>query len=462
MDPISLVVFALAAGGAAAVAAAYLVKLASRRDPAIALEPNLKRVWLRAAKRLMLTSIETSGTAATPPWLTGRSGQLNIRVEEILMENEVGTRIEVRGLGHGPEGLKVDRQRLDTSTSEPVHMHEIEEQAPDFYREFQVEGRELLAAAVLDRETRWKLADLLRGFVYVEGQRPIEVSASLAADVLAVHVGGRFQAKEYEHFERILPVFQAVLQLAHRLTPPGDLAGRVAGNLREEPEAAARLRGLRLLSSSFPQYPATRNALLTAREDPSVEVRIEAGKALGDEGRDTLLALIADPATAEDFAVAALLELAEAVPFARAESAFRTALDGKRSELAEACREALGHHGKVEVEGLLVDALRHHETRVILAAIKALGRGGSVAAVPELLAAAARWPGRLPRAAHQAITEIHARLQGAEVGQLSLAGGESGALSLVEEKEPGRLSLAEEAGGDSEHVVAAGRLAERS
>jgi hypothetical protein len=49
----------------------------------------------------------------------------------------------------------------------------------------------------------------------------------------------------------------------------------------------------------------------------------------------------------------------------------------------------------------------------------------------------------LRAAARQAIAQIHARLAGAEQGQLSLADGEPGRLSLAD-GEAGRLSLSDE------------------
>ncbi len=69
-------------------------------------------------------------------------------------------------------------------------------------------------------------------------------------------------------------------------------------------------------------------------------------------------------------------------------------------------------------------------------------------AVPELRGAAERHArdGDLSRAVRQAVAEIQSRLAragGARPGQLSLAGGEAGQLSVVEEAVEGRLTLAE-------------------
>lgn len=79
-----------------------------------------------------------------------------------------------------------------------------------------------------------------------------------------------------------------------------------------------------------------------------------------------------------------------------------------------------------------------------VAAARALGAGLSLDEATRFLQQALfRDRGELAQAARQAIAEIQARLTSAERGQLSLAGGEAGALSLVTAAEPGRLSLTE-------------------
>jgi hypothetical protein len=54
----------------------------------------------------------------------------------------------------------------------------------------------------------------------------------------------------------------------------------------------------------------------------------------------------------------------------------------------------------------------------------------------------------LRRASRQAIAEIQSRLTGATPGQLALADGDAGQLSLAEESVQGRVSMADEAEGD--------------
>jgi hypothetical protein len=232
-----------------------------------------------------------------------------------------------------------------------------------------------------------------------------------------------------------------------RLVAPQDVAGRIAANVRREPEAGARLQGLLMLSREFPRHPATRETLVAAREDASEEVRLRAGMALGEEGHETLAGLVAGAGTGDSCAARAIEALGENLKADAAEAALRRALGGAGRPLtAQASLETLGRRGRVEAEGLMIEALRSRDPQVQAAAARALGRAGTVAAVAALHAAT-RPRGDLPHGVgRQAIAEIQARLAGAAPGQLSLAGGEAGALSLAD-GEPGRLTLADEVAG---------------
>jgi HEAT repeat protein len=77
---------------------------------------------------------------------------------------------------------------------------------------------------------------------------------------------------------------------------------------------------------------------------------------------------------------------------------------------------------------------------VRLAAAVALGQVGTAASVLPLKAAAER-EGGLRKAAREAVAQIQSRLGGASPGQLSLAGGDGGALSLAEEDPRGQVSV---------------------
>ena len=198
-----------------------------------------------------------------------------------------------------------------------------------------------------------------------------------------------------------------------------------------------------MLAREFPQHPATRATLLAARDDASEEVRLRAAMALGEEGRETLLDLVGRAGSDDACAARAVEALGEHLPAEAAEASLRRALGGAGRPLtAQACLLALGRRARPETEGLLLEALRREDPAVSVAAARALGQSGTVAAVVPLRQAAERG-GDLQRAARQAVAGIQARLAGAEPGQLSLAGGEAGALSLAD-GEPGRLSLADE------------------
>ena len=243
--------------------------------------------------------------------------------------------------------------------------------------------------------------------------------------------------------ERLPDVLAGVLDVARFLVAPPDLAARIARNIGRESEAGARLQGLLLLSREFPGHPATRERLLAAREDASEEVRLRAGIALREEGRETLVELVRRVGTSDACAARAASALGEHLPEELAVETLGRALGGAgRPETAQACLEALARLGRPEHEGLLLGALASDDPRVAVEAAEALGKAGTVAAVAPLREAAERG-GDLRRAARQAIAEIQSRLAGAAPGQLSLTTGEAGALSLAE-GEPGRLSLAEE------------------
>jgi hypothetical protein len=165
--------------------------------------------------------------------------------------------------------------------------------------------------------------------------------------------------------------------------------------------------------------------------------------ALGEEGRETLLALVTRTGTDDSCAARAISALGESLSEGLAQATLRRALGGAgRPQAAQACLGALGRLGRPEAEGLMVEALRSPDPQVQAAAARALGQAGTAAAVAALREAMAPRGDLVRSVGRQAIAEIQARLAGAEPGQLSLAGGEAGALSLAD-GEPGRLSLAD-------------------
>ena len=433
---------------AAAIAGsvAYLVRSERRRAQL--------RVWRAAVERVGLTGVEESeGGIFEGAFVRGSSGDLRVRLESYRKgKYEHGTKIVVTGLGHGAGGLSLRREGLGTAIEKRViGEREIEVGDPSFDAEYYVQGEAPLALAILDPETRRRLAGLLRGRVAVEGREPAEVDASLSDGVLEVRVKESGFSSNRERIPDILP---AVLDVARRLVAPKDVAERIAENVWREAEPGARLRAVLTLAREYFPHPVTRATLLEARDDASEEVRLRAAMALGEEGRETLVDLVERADTGDSSAARAIEALGERLSAEAAEAALRRALgEAGRPQTALACLEALGRMGRPEAEGLLLEALRSEAPSVQAAAARALGRVGTVAAVAALRQAMPPHGDLLPSVGRQAIAEIQARLAGAEPGQLSLAAGEAGALSLAD-GEAGTLSLADgEPGQDLEPVI---------
>ena len=277
------------------------------------------------------------------------------------------------------------------------------------------------------------------------------------------------------HLSRILPL---LFRIGEWFTRPVDVGQRLVQNATRDPEAGVRLKNLLLLAREQPGDPETRKVLQAACSDPSPEVRLRAGRALGVEGLPVLVKITED---LEDDAVSAeaVSMLDRELPSERIQDILRHALDSHCPQTALACMNVLGRHGDVsavgvlvkvmeneqeklavsaaqiletigspEAEGPLILALQRDQPALRVAAANALARAGSPAAVLPLKEAAERFSRDpdLGQAARQAIAEIQLRLPGATPGQLSLAGAEAGQFSLAQ-ADAGQLSLSTDSAG---------------
>lgn len=175
---------------------------------------------------------------------------------------------------------------------------------------------------------------------------------------------------------RLAESLRALATLGERLTPPALPEERLAGILAKEPFPVVRLRALQLLVADRPDHAATLGAVRAALADPDDRVRMTAALAAGEAGDAVLRAM----------------------------------------------------------EPSLLPALGHEDATVREAAARALGRVGSVAAVPALRAAEAVIGG----AAREAIASVQSRIIGADHGQLALAQA-AGEVSLADDAR-GRVS----------------------
>jgi hypothetical protein len=266
--------------------------------------------------------------------------------------------------------------------------------------------------------------------------------------------------------ERLPEVLPAVLALARRLQAPEDVPRRLADNLKTEPVAGVRLQVLVTLTREFPDHPATREALLAGREDPDADVRLQAGIALGPEGREVLLAIAGGEGALDETAARAVAG-SPGTSRRAAAALLHNALRTRRVGTARPAWRRWGHGGGRGGRRPREARRRDGRARVGGGASarddpRSFGRGALLRALfgrPRPAPRAAMALGRvnvsrrgaaaeaeagdseMRRTARQAIAEIQSRLTGAAPGQLSLAGGSRPA--VLAEGEEGRLSLTE-------------------
>lgn len=417
-----------------------------------------------AALEAGLTGVERRSVLGLDTGVAGRSGRFTVRLEPGGRSDwDEGLRIVFAGLGHGPFGLSVGREGAVTAVEKALDGGEIVLGDRAFDRVALVQGEAALARAVLGREARHALRELLSGSLRLRtagGEELLPVDAVVARDELTVEV----RRSPSEAGGWLKEAVARLAAVAEALVTPEDVATAIGGRVSEEAEPAVRLGSLRLLASAYPGHPATAAALAAGCLDSDAEVRLEAALALGAKGRDALRSLALSDRSEDGHAARAVEALGPALAVDETVRLLERALASGRARVAAACARTLAGAG-VEAADLaepaLVAALAHEATEVREAALAGLGRIGTPRAVLPLRKCAAVRPLDLPLrlAARDAIARIQTRVEGAAPGQLSFAEGEEGRLSLVEERDvSGRLSLepAEEEGPPAPNRVASG------
>ena len=455
-----------------------------------------RRLWKRAAQIAGLDNV----TERDDGQLTGRLGIYCVRFEAWESFDGAGTRIVISGLRHEPPGTGLTL-RLEEPGSKLPDPREIEIGDEQFDRAVSVQGPPALARAVLDADTRRAVAGLVGGSMPVSGRTPLRIAGELEGGELRILVpevtfyrvrGTDDQPAELSRGflgpeERLPEILRVALDLASRLDEPRDLAKGIRESTGREPDPRVRRLNLVTLVREFPESPQTREALLAAGSDPDADVRLQAGILLGEQGRERLdddrvrrsfeiLRSIASVEGAADATRArAVTGLGTGLGVEETQSILREALRTRRiataaaclgvlgarggadaiqavarvlavekDELAAAAAEALARTGDPAAEEPLRKELSDGSPPVRIAVARALGRVGTAASVAPLMEAESAG-GELRRAARQAVAEIQARLgaaAGAAPGQLTLAGGEAGQVSLVGEDTRGQLTLA--------------------
>jgi len=276
---------------------------------------RLLEVWQGAAGASGLQVTETkSGWNAR---LTAQAGPVTVRIEPGNRDRHHRIVVQIPG---PPDFSEVRIRRP------PLFQREREIEIGDnrFDDAFLIEGSPRLVLALLDADMRLLLTDL-----NTVGRLEISAGALRVEDVQEERVPG------------VLPLF---LDAGRRLAQPMDVPRRLAGNANCDPEAGVRLQNLRLLILELPGEPETREVLRTACSDASPEVRLQAAKGLGAEGRDVLLDLV-ESQVDDTVSAEALSALDRDLSFERIRAILATALDRSHTQTAHACTEALGRIG---------------------------------------------------------------------------------------------------------------------
>ena len=401
---------------------------------------NRLPMWKKAVESCGLKVVES--IAGVTPRLTARSHDAEI----VLQPSGESRRVVILVKVPGPPDLQKVRLRPQGNVQ---LTREIEIGDQTFDDQFEIDGPVWLVSAMLDERTRGLMLKIGRVSLQLG-----ELRANVFDDDIA----------------RVLP---SLLTLRGRLSEPVDVPRRLAANATKDPVPGVRLHNLLVLVRELPDDPMTASALQAARADPSREVRLRVARALGAEGH-SLLRELAEELQDDTVSSEAIATLGRELPFESASAILHRALGRRHLRTARAClrsigrgkaagavevlvkvmereggelaaiaAQALGSTGSPAAEAPLLKALQRDHAELRVAAAKELGHIGTAAAVLPLKEAAElyRLDAELRSAARQSVARIQSRVQGASPGQLSLAGGEEGRLSLTDE---GRLSLAQE------------------
>ena len=413
--------------------------------------------WRSAAAACRLKQVVTKDRLGAPV-LEATHGPLSIRLRALsgAVSGRSGTRIAVMGLSPelsiGPAG-----QTSDASVGDR-----------DFDRALQVHGEPLVTQALLDVETRARLRALISTRDRMGGgHRLVSIEGgSLVVDCWDQPVATRG--------ERLAVALEAALTLGQRLLAPPAIEERLGAIFDSDPVPGVRLRALKRLVHERPDHSVTQAAARAALGSDDDEIRLVGALASGSDGIATLRTMAGSPSIADELSAKALTVLRDELDLAAVRNTLSAAAASRRTATALACFEllchrgapppelsaevlstlpvsialpvvrALGLAGSADAEEALLGALMHASIGLRFAVVEALGRVGTVGAVPALrdVEQQVRSEGEQVRAVNAAIASIQARLLSADHGQLALT-QPAGELSLAEDAR-GRVSRDEE------------------
>jgi hypothetical protein len=440
------------AGGGISLVVSLVTSLARARGRAMALR--------NAALASSLVAIQEKRTLAVVTELRGHTERL-----EVILRGydrgwfNHGTRIDIDGHGYIPASIELSGWGLDSTVGKALGDEALEIGDPAFDRAVHVRGPDFMLLPLLDDETRSTLRTVV------------------AAGGRTVNGTIRIEVNTWSNAGRIASALAMALHAARRLRPPEDPVERLVKIADTDPCPTVRVRCLDLLRRDYAQDERARIAFRLALRSTDAETRLVGAIGLADDGQAALIDIASDASTEEPLAVRAIAALGARLAPERTASILDNAIQGQRfavalaaiqalrlvggplavsrlaslltadaTDLAVTAATALASIGDPSAEAPLIAALGSTSNELRLAAAQALGHVGTAVSVAPLHAAA---DGHLldlglRSAAQHAIAAIQARARGASPGQMSLAEGESGQVSLADDDASGRLSVPRE------------------
>ena len=277
--------------------------------------------------------------------------------------------------------------------------------------------------------------------------------------------------------DKVPSIVGELVELARHLSmKTSEIPARLARNALSDGLSSVRLHNLTLLQQRYPTSDEARETSATLLTDSNHSIRLAAAMFADDDAPAVVREIALDTQAGDDVRIKAVQHLvatAEGEEMVEIASSLLTDASKRLRRLAIQSLGRLQHRPSLEAivallnpadvatsleiikavenigdssaEGVLIRLLGDVPNRVRLAAIEALGKIGTIAAVEPLHALTKRM--RFKRSARVAIAGIQSRLGDVESGRLSLvpAIDPSGALSLAGDPEKaGGLSLDEE------------------
>jgi len=419
-----------------------------------------RRQWRYAAEKLGLSLVQ--GGWLSSDEIVGQADGFDVRLDTFTRgsgkNSQTYTRIVVEG-GGLPHNLELRGEGLGSTLTKFFQGEDIQIDDARFDEDLLIKGDEALAVALLGDEARRLTSHLIeQGGLVRDGQVYYEERGTMG------------DAREITQWLRYLRQLAGELTMRDRR-----IEGLLSRNAMTDNNPAVRRRNLALLMREYPRHEVTQKAAHAALTDPHPVVSLQASIFLGDEGLGRVLDLVADARTPQSARTHALSYLGSRTPTAEVLAVLLQVADdqdlvvaGKAIEQLGKVRhraclgtllrragqtknavfltriaDGLGVFADTQAQQPLLVMLVHDETMVRVAAARALGTCGTVAAVEPLLKHTRGFftDGDLKRAAQQAIAQIQSGLSDAASGGLSLTEPDKDAGALTVTEDPGALSL---------------------